>query len=60
MKGKIINLGEIPEPFGGEGPINLPDEQLRQAWNLTVILDYQRKVRELTERLQQEEREINE
>lgn len=54
MNGKIINLNEIPEPFDGGGPQNLQPEQLQQAWNLTIVLDYQRKVRELSERLQQE------
>jgi hypothetical protein len=42
-------------PFGGNGPLNLNRQQLQQAWNLQSILNYQAKVRELTEALRLED-----
>jgi hypothetical protein len=48
--------GEVP--FHGDGPQNLSPKQLEQAWGLTAVLAYQRRVRVLTEQLRKLEREI--
>lgn len=45
------------EPFGGNGPINLSHAMRQQAWSMTALLAYQRRVRVLTERLQKLEME---
>jgi len=51
----------VPEelPFGGNGPQNLSPQLLQQAWGLTRVLEYQRRVRVLTEQLRKHEMEID-
>jgi hypothetical protein len=44
-------------PFAGNGPQNLSPELLQQAYGLTKVLEYQRRVRVLTERLRKMELE---
>jgi len=45
-------------PFGGNGPQNLSPPLLQQAWGLTKVLEYQRRVRVLTEQLRKLEQEM--
>jgi hypothetical protein len=47
------------EPFAGNGPRNLNPQMLQQAWGLTKILEYQRRVRVLTEQLRKREMEMD-
>jgi hypothetical protein len=45
----------VEEPFYGNGPQNLSPKMLQQALGLTAVLAYQRKVRELSARMRQQE-----
>ena len=46
---------EYSEDLRG-GPLNLSPKMRQQVWELTKVLEYQRRVRVLTERLQNLER----
>ena len=48
----------LEEPFNGKGPQNLSPQMLQQAWSMTALLAYERRVRVLTEQLRKCQEDI--